>query len=155
MVKNLTAQSISQYVSTRGVRLRTIDLTLNQAIAQRLLDEISTSIARNKERSERMKKYFLLMFKKICGKYDMKEELSQALAARRHLLKSMVTVKDGTSQQEREIKLFLGESQESEEVTLKKKIALDKVIVQKTIEIADIDPLYGRQEKVKSSALEI
>ena len=59
MVKNLTAQSISQYVSTRGVRLRTIDLTLNQAIAQRLLDEISTSIARNKERSERMKKYFL------------------------------------------------------------------------------------------------
>lgn len=114
LVKNDTAQSIYHYVSTRGVRLKIIDLTLNRAIEQKLLENISSTIARNKERYLKWRTYFLLMFKRICGAHDMKEELTQALAERRTLVKSMVTVKDGTLKQEREITLFMGEAQESE-----------------------------------------
>jgi Ran GTPase-activating protein (RanGAP) involved in mRNA processing and transport len=47
MVKDLTAAAVCHYVETKGVRLKKIDLTMNQAISQKLLDDIEFQICRN------------------------------------------------------------------------------------------------------------
>ena len=50
-------------------------------------------MARNVARAEKVKGYFMNMFKKICSKYDMGEEYIETMDQRRQLVKSMVTMK--------------------------------------------------------------
>jgi len=50
-----------------------------------ILDEISYKMRRNMDKTERIKGYFLTMFKNICLKIDMKGELVEAIKERQHL----------------------------------------------------------------------
>jgi len=50
-----------------------------------ILDEISYKMRRNMDKTERIKGYFLTMFKNICLKIDMKGELIEAIKERQHL----------------------------------------------------------------------
>jgi len=65
LVGDQTAHALCRYVDTRGIRLTNIDLTMNQAIPKKLLDEISFTINRNVERTTRIKDSFMKMFRNI------------------------------------------------------------------------------------------
>jgi len=79
LVKDLTAEAIATYVSKRGIRLRAVDLSMNRGISLKYMKEIEAHIGRNTERGQRMKDYFMQLFKKICHKQDMKEEYIDAI----------------------------------------------------------------------------
>ena len=50
--------------------MKKLDLTMNKGIPVRIIEEINATMARNVARAEKVKGYFMNMFKKICSKYD-------------------------------------------------------------------------------------
>lgn len=48
---------------------------------------------RNAARANKVKGYFMNMFKRICSKYDMGEEYIDTMDQRRQLAKSLVAIK--------------------------------------------------------------
>jgi hypothetical protein len=93
-VRELTAKAISEFVSKRGKCLKEVDLSMNKGIPVKILQDIEASITRNIQRTNRVKEYFMNMFKKICAKYDMTEEYIKRVAERRVAAKSIVLMKE-------------------------------------------------------------
>jgi hypothetical protein len=89
MVKDRTAQAFSQYVAKRGKGLKKLDLTMNKGIPEQLLEEIRITMRRNAARAEKVKGYFMNMFKRICTKYDMGEEYIKTMEERRKAAKQL------------------------------------------------------------------
>ncbi len=89
MVKDRTAQAFSQYVTKRGKGLKKLDLTMNKGIPEQLLEEIRITMGRNAARAEKVKGYFMNMFKRICTKYDMGEEYIKTMEERRKAAKQL------------------------------------------------------------------
>ena len=50
-------------------------------------------LKRNKLRAERIKEHFLNLFKTICGKYNMQDEIEQATSNRKKLLQNLLIEK--------------------------------------------------------------
>jgi hypothetical protein len=74
LVKDRTARAIAFYVAKRGKCLKKVDLTMNKGIPVTILEDIRVCMGRNAERAEKIKGYFMNLFKRICAKYDMNEE---------------------------------------------------------------------------------
>lgn len=51
-------------------------------------------MARNAAREDKVKGYFMNMFKRICAKYDMGEEYVETMNTRRQLVKELAAIKE-------------------------------------------------------------
>jgi hypothetical protein len=70
-VEDKTARAFAEYVTKHGRCLKKLDLTMNKGISVRIIEEINATMARNAARADKVKGYFMNMFKRICSKYDM------------------------------------------------------------------------------------
>ena len=52
---------------------------MNKGIPVRVIEEIEATMARNAAREDKVKGYFMNMFKRICAKYDMGEEYVETM----------------------------------------------------------------------------
>jgi hypothetical protein len=52
---------------------------MNKGISVKIIEEINATMGRNAARAEKVKGYFMSMFKRICSKYDMGEEYTHAM----------------------------------------------------------------------------
>ena len=82
-VKDKTAKGFAEFVTKHGRSLKKLDLTMNKGISVKIIEEINATMARNAARADKVKGYFMNMFKKICSKYDMGEEYTNAMDQRR------------------------------------------------------------------------
>jgi hypothetical protein len=82
-VKDKTARSIAEFVTKHGRCLKKLDLSMNKGISVRLIEEINSTMERNAARANKVKGYFMNMFKRICSKYDMGEEYIDTMDQRR------------------------------------------------------------------------
>jgi hypothetical protein len=78
-VKDKTAKIIAEFVTKHGRCMKKLDLTMNKGIPVKIIEEINATMARNVARAEKVKGYFMNMFKKICSKYDMGEEYIETM----------------------------------------------------------------------------
>ena len=66
---------------------------MNKGISVKMIEEINATMERNAARAEKVKGYFMNMFKQICSKYDMGEEYIDTMNQRRQLAKSLGMMK--------------------------------------------------------------
>ena len=78
-VKDKTAKAFAEFVTKHGRCLKKLDLTMNNGISVKIIEEINATMVRNAARAEKVKGYFMNMFKRICSKYDMGEEYTHAM----------------------------------------------------------------------------
>jgi hypothetical protein len=78
-VKDKTAKAFAEFVTRHGRCLKKLDLTMNKGISVKIIEEINATMVRNAARAEKVKGYFMSMFKRICSKYDMGEEYTHAM----------------------------------------------------------------------------
>ena len=78
-VKDKTAKAFAEFVTKHGRCLKKLDLTMNKGISVKIIEEINATMARNAARADKVKGYFMSMFKRICSKYDMGEEYTHAM----------------------------------------------------------------------------
>lgn len=86
MVKDRTARAFAEFVTKLGCCLKRLDLSMNKGIPVRIIEEIHSTMARNAAREDKVKGYFMNMFKRICAKYDMGEEYVETMNTRRQLV---------------------------------------------------------------------
>lgn len=78
-MKERTARAFAEFVTKHGRCLKRLDLNMNKGIPVRIIEEIHATMARNAARAEKVKGYFMNMFKRICSKYDMGEEYTDTM----------------------------------------------------------------------------
>lgn len=116
-----------------------------------ILNEIAYKQARNLEKTERIKGYFLNMFKRICLNIDMKGEMLEAIKERKHLYECTVVGKKVVTDKSKEIDDAKAKVEQLQTTFEQSKVDFDKALVQKANALEDLTALHERTEKAKTA----
>ncbi len=111
-------------------------------------------MARNAAREDKVKGYFMNMFKRICAKYDMGEEYVETMNQRRLLVKQMAEIREKNQIWQEIVSRYTLQKQVGEGTTNLLTNAFEKEIDKLENELDELDPIAEKRTKIRNNEQE-